>query len=362
MTGVDPDAGAPPPATATDHRVRRDTGSVPPGPPAFPEFRERFPWLGPDLQTLRNTLIDRVGLGHVDLSAFPDQSLTFPMPDGSGDRLLGRLNWPHTPRDRPLAILVHGLTGCEDSPYLRRVALTLLEAGFPTLRLNLRGAGPGRPLAKGQYHAGRSQDFRAVVDQLDPDLTANGVVAVGYSLGANMLLKCLGEDGRASRLTAAVAVSAPIDLKATQQRIMAPRNRVYHRFILKRMTREAAAPAADVTHQERERLSGLTTVYDFDNRFVAPRNGFGDADTYYARCSAEQFLPQIAVPTLVIHSLTDPWIPDAAYRRVDWAALPTVTALLPTGGGHLGFHGRGASRPWHERVTRQFLEWIVTGA
>ena len=45
---------------------------------------------------------------------------------------------------RPLVILIHGLTGSEDSLYLLTMARLLLDRGGRVLRLNLRGAGPSR--------------------------------------------------------------------------------------------------------------------------------------------------------------------------------------------------------------------------
>ena len=50
--------------------------------------------------------------------------------------------------------------------------------------------------------------------QLPEDLTRDGVVAVGYSMGGAMLLKYLGEEGSFSPLRAAATICAPIDLIA----------------------------------------------------------------------------------------------------------------------------------------------------
>ena len=90
---------------------------------------------------------------------------------------------------RPLVILVHGLTGCEDSVYLLSAARHLLDCGYTVLRLNVRGAGPSRPYCSELYHVGRTADFRRVLQQIPDELTKNGVVAIGYSLGGTMLLK-----------------------------------------------------------------------------------------------------------------------------------------------------------------------------
>jgi predicted alpha/beta-fold hydrolase len=319
----------------------------------FPQFVPRAPWIGADLQTLRNYLRRPA----VNLSDFPFERIELPMRDGSGDRLLGDLNRPEVPTDKPLAVLIHGLTGCSTGTYMLVSAQHLLRQGYPVLRLNLRGAGPARPLCRAQYHAGRSQDLRDALAALPAALTAWGVLAVGYSLGANMLLKYLGED--AGPIRAAAAISAPIDLAAASRRLSEPRNRIYHGWLLRRMQEEALA-GEGLEPREREAVRSTRSVLDFDDRFVAPRNGFVGAVDYYARSSAIGFLPSIAVPTLVIHALDDPWIPGAMYQRLEWRANRHLLPLLSAQGGHVGFHGRGTRLPWHDRCLEIFLKGAVS--
>lgn len=313
----------------------------------FPAFAPRPPWIGGDLQTLRNTVLDHFGRRPSDPGG---ERLEFPAADGSGDVLVGTLSRPAGPaRGRPLALLIHGLTGCQDSLYIRATATLLLERGYPVLRLNLRGAGPSRPSCRLRYHAGRSDDLRAVLAALPPALARHGIVAAGYSLGANLLLKYLGEEGGAAAFRAAVAVSAPIDLKAAQCAIMRPRNAVYHRYLLSRMREEALDQGSFPDPRDRELLRGIRTVYDFDDRVVAPRNGFGTAEVYYRESSALRHLGGIGVPTLVIHAADDPWIPAASYLAFDWDANPNLRLLLAPGGGHVGFHDRAGPPAWHDR-------------
>jgi predicted alpha/beta-fold hydrolase len=258
-------------------------------------------------------------------------------------------------RRAPLAVVIHGLSGSEDSPYMQVTAAALLERGHPVLRLNLRGAGPSRPLCRSQYHAGRSADLRDALRGLDRSLTADGLLLVGYSLGGNVLLKFLAEHGTALPVRAAAAVSAPLDLAAAARRILMSRNRVYHWNLLRAMKAEALAPAAELAPSERAAITQARTIVEFDDRFVARRNGFAGAVDYYARSSAERFLPAIAVPTLVVHALDDPWIPPSVYRRVRWSDNRHLHRAFSPGGGHVGFHGRGVRLPWHDQVLGEFF-------
>ena len=116
----------------------------------FPQFQERAPWLGADMQTLRNAV----------RGAPPDlpgrERLLLPMRDG--DRLAARLDVPADAIARPLVVLVHGLTGSEASAHVVATMLHLVGQGWPVLRLNLRGAAPSRPTSAGRYHAGRTEE------------------------------------------------------------------------------------------------------------------------------------------------------------------------------------------------------------
>lgn len=327
--------------------------------PEFPPFRSRPPWWGADLQTLRNFLT-RVQASGDGLDA---ERLTLPLADGSGDALSGLLQRPVAGgAERPLAVLVHGLAGSEDSSYMGVSAAQLLARGHRVLRLNLRGAGRSRPLCRLQYHAGRSGDLRDALAALPASLTRGGLLLVGYSLGGNLLLKFLAEHAAALPVLGAVSVSAPIDLAAASRRFLHPRNAVYQWHLLRGMKRESLGPGARVTDAERAAIRGSRTVLEFDDRFVAPRNGYRGADEYYAENSAERFLARIRVPTLLIQARDDPWIPPDAYLRFPWSHHPQLTPLLPARGGHVGFHARGGDAPWHDRCIAAHAERLAGSA
>jgi predicted alpha/beta-fold hydrolase len=300
------------------------------------------------------------------LSAWPSERLFFETDDGSGDRLQGVL---HRNGDGPLVVLLHGLTGCEESFYVLETARFLLSQELSVLRLNLRGAGPSRQTCRGQYCAGSSDDLATVLGQLPRDLVRRGLVLIGYSLGGNIVLKYLAEKTRAEKTWAekpvavepvcAIAVSAPIDLASASRRMTAPRNRLYHEWLLKRMADEAAAGAAALTDTEQSAIAGARSVYALDDVFVAPRNGFADADDYYRKCSAGGMLADIATPALLIHARNDPWIPADVFENLPLAGLAKISLALADSGGHVGFHGRAGRTPWHNQCAYTYLSSFV---
>jgi predicted alpha/beta-fold hydrolase len=272
---------------------------------------------------------------------------------GDGDTLNGVLHRPQAATGR-IVVLVHGLTGCEDSAYVRATARHLLLAGRPVLRLNLRGAPPSRATCRRMYHAGRSDDLALVFDRLaDRGDAPGGIDAVGYSLGGNVLLKHLSETGGASPVSRAVAVSAPLDLATVSRRLEAPRNRFYHRWLLARMQADWRGGPLDLTDRQRAALDEARSIRAFDDQVVAPANGFADADDYYARCSSGPLLRQIVRPTLLVHADDDPWIPVEIYRRYSVRQADGIRFVITRGGGHVGFHGRTGR--WHDAAVRAFL-------
>jgi predicted alpha/beta-fold hydrolase len=321
----------------------------------LPPFRPRFPWWGADLQTIAI----RLSPFESNLSPHISERVCFCMADRSGDILVGMLDRPAEPvSGRPLIILVHGLTGCENSPYMLNGARHLLRCGYRVLRLNLRGCGASRPYCREHYHVGRTADFRRVLWQLSEELTESGIVAVGYSLGGAMLLKYLGEEGSFSPLRAAATICAPLDLMQTSQHMMRPRNWLYHNYILSDLKKEALAEGARVSPEEREIVRGARSVFEYDDRFISPRYGFRDGEDYYELCTPLPYMPEIRIPTMVLAAGDDPWIPAEYYRDFKWGDNPALLPVIPEGGGHLGFHSASSDRPWCDLALEKFLERI----
>ena len=124
---------------------------------------------------------------------------------------------------QPTAVLVHGLAGCADAPYMVRLGVRLVQLGIRVVRVNLRNSGIGFGLAKGVYHAGRSDDLREVLAWLKDRDGLSPVALVGFSLGANLVLKLAAEaaddPAGAEALDCVLAANPPIDLTACSHRM-----------------------------------------------------------------------------------------------------------------------------------------------
>lgn len=303
------------------------------------------PWLpGPHLQTIvgrfwpwpRCHLIS--SYAEVDLGDGDRTSVLETIPEGwlKGD---------------PTAILIHGLGGCARSPYIVRVGKRLEELGIRVVRMNLRGAGSSFGLARSFYHSGKTEDVRAVAGWLAERTPGSPLALIGFSLGANLALKLAAEasDAPLEGLDCVLAANPPLDLNACCEMIGRPWNRLYDRNFLRNLRTEVTRLHRAFPDLEPVDLSRARSLYEFDELYTAPRNGFRDAADYYAQCSAGPLLHRIEVPGLVIHAEDDPFIPSWPFRSV---ALPPKLALeLIPCGGHLGYLSR---KPW--RGDRRWLD------
>lgn len=332
----------------------------------MPPFRPRAPWWGSDLQTLRDT---------VRPQRFPRlDSEPLVVDVGAGDRLLGLLDRPLNRQSPPLGLVLvlPGLGGDSEGIGTRRLGLRLCQAGFAVVRLNLRGAGTGRSLARGTYAARCDQDLLPVIQacqQLARSLGAPHpplrLLGVGISLGGAILLNLThGRPQDPSPFDALVCLSSPLDLAEASRRIDRPRNAIYQRWMVRRLLRQAKADPYGVTLEEELRLkhsrSRALTLRGFDAALTAPRWGWDSVDAYYAGASPLRWLEQggIGLSTLLVHSSDDPWVPMdshlALQRRLSGSASERLQLVLTPGGGHNGFHDPEGC--WSDRLVVRWLQ------
>jgi predicted alpha/beta-fold hydrolase len=309
-----------------------------------PRF-EPHPWLAdPHLQTIVARFLPSPR--HQLASRYAEISLE------RGDRIAVLDSRPQgwSPGD-PSSILVHGLGGCARSPYIVRVARKLVDSGIRVVRMNLRGAGSGFGASRSYYHSGSTDDLRAVAEWLTDRAPGSPIALVGFSLGANLVLKLAGEaaDRPVSGLDCVVAANPPLDLETCCRQIQQRVNRRYDQNFLRNLRREVSRLHQAFPDLEPVDFSTARSLIDFDELYTAKQNGFASALDYYTQCSAGVFVPRIEVPGLVIHARDDPFIPVAPFLSVTFP--PGLALELIEKGGHLGYFSR---TPW--RGDRRWLD------
>ncbi len=274
---------------------------------------------------------------------------------------------------RPLVVLFHGLTGSSNSAYILGMQQALEDRDWDSVAVNFRGCS-GRPNRLPRaYHSGETGDVDFVLSVCRERYPERTILAIGYSLGGNALCKWLGEQGRektntgkANIIDGGVVVSAPYELARCATRLDQGFSKIYRKRLIDELTQGITLKKNLYRHTAQEdylyRLESLgpleeiKSFWQFDDRVVAPLHGFSSAQDYYQRSSARQFVPDIKIPTLLVHAIDDPFMPeDVAPTSEECPA--GVELALTSQGGHVGFV-TGSWLPWK---TEFWLEEYIPG-
>ncbi len=265
--------------------------------------------------------------------------------------------------DAPIVLVLHGLEGSTRRHYMLVTYHELLARGLRPVGMNFRGCSGEPNRLPRFYHSGDTDDLRYVLEHLAGRFPGVPMGAIGFSLGGNVLLKYLGEEGDAAnrRLRAAVAISVPFDLAAgaaTLERGLM--GRIYTEYFLRNLRKKVRAKAnlleglIDVEATLRAR-----TLRAFDDAATAPLHGFADSADYYRRASSAPYLEQIRVATLLLQAEDDPFLPPNAIPRSAIAGNRFLVPGFTERGGHVGFMTPAAPRRlgfWAEEEAARFVE------
>ena len=249
------------------------------------------------------------------------------------------------PQDRPMLVVLHGLESSAESNYARQLLQAAAEQGWNAAVLHFRDCGDYRNRLPRRYHAGETNDLRYFLNKLRTDGHEGPIVAAGYSLGGNVLLKYLGEDGASTPVSAAAAVCVPLSLQICADALTIGFSKLYQKHLLKRMKRAVETKFDRHTAAfDWDRAMSAATFADFDDAVTAPLHGFSGKDEYYAKCSSLGYLRNVDRPTLIINSRDDPFMTPDMLPEPD-ALSGQVTLEVSEQGGHVGFIAGGS--PWN---------------
>ena len=295
---------------------------------------------------------------------------TLPTPDGDEivlDHVVAATG--PEPRPRPRLIALHGLEGSSFSPSVQGVLRLARERGWNATALNFRSCAR-EPTRRGRaienrtarlYHSGETTDLDFVVRVLGRREPRAPLLAVGSSIGGNVLLKWLGEQGSDSPLVAAAALSTPYHLERCARNLETPLGRLYSAASLRTLRPKALSTAsrfpAAARAMDLARIRASRTFFAFDDAATAPLHGFAGASDYYARSSSLGYLGRIRTPTLGISARNDPFLPEAVLDEARKAASPALRLWTPASGSHLAFP---EGPPWAlaSWAEREIVAWL----
>ncbi len=314
-------------------------------------------WLpGPHLPTVWGKFARRLPDAHERIELWPTSD---------GDRIsVARVDAPD--REAPLLAILHGLEGTVRSKYAQGLMHEARAYGWSAALLIFRTCDGRVPAVPRLYHSGETTDADHFLRGLAAERPGRPIVVVGVSLGANVLLKWLGEQSDAAprEIRRAAAVSTPFDLGAGARFLETGFSRAYSRHFVKTLKRKAEAVRAQ--HPQLpvswERVESSRTFWEFDDAFTAPVHGFAGADDYYQRSSSIHFLPHISRPTLLHSAVDDPFLPPVVLDRVREIARanPQLAVDFTPKGGHVGWV---SGPPWAARYSMEprVISWLAEG-
>ncbi|MBS1805185.1 MAG: alpha/beta fold hydrolase [Acidobacteria bacterium] len=277
-----------------------------------------------------------------------------------GSQVMCHCNWQaeSVRAQRLTVILVHGLEGSSESRYIRGIASRAWDAGCNVVRMNMRNCGDTDHLTPTLYHSGLSADVGAVVRHYAAKFRLERVGLVGYSMGGNLVLKLAGEWGSDPPLSAVATVCPAVDLAAGSDALHEPGNRIYEWHFLRGLMRRYRRKAALYPQvYGSDKVGPIRSLRQFDNDIVARHCGFRDADDYYYRAASARVVDKIAVPTLILRAVDDPFVRMTSETRAKLLSNPNVLLVETPHGGHCAYlsRDRGEDIHWAEASVVRYL-------
>lgn len=275
------------------------------------------------------------------------------------------LDWAQVGERKPLVVITHGLEGHSRSHYCQGMAGALQRAGWDVLTWNFRGCSgkPNRNLQS--YHSGATGELQIVLDHVFSTSDYERIALVGFSLGGNMTLKYLGDLGTEadSRICGAIGLSVPCDLASSAKKLEQWQNRFYMARFMRSLRTKVQEKATRFPDQiSTEGLDEMRTFAEFDDTYTGPIHGFKNADDYWTQSSCRHVLQNIAIPTLLVSALDDPFLTPECFPHEAAKVNSHFHLETPKHGGHLGFvEFNERDEYWSERRAVRFLAKEMEG-
>ncbi len=280
-----------------------------------------------------------------------------------GDQLKLSISYADTTTQNITVVLFHGLSGDENSSYMVRIAKKLLNLGYHVVRVNHRGANKHLlPLARGIYHAGKSDDIYAVLEHLATVDKQTQLIPIGFSISGNMLLKALAEHSDTDlSIKHAIAIAPPMDLLASMAKLSQKNNAIFNRHFAKRLYQLFKHRAITHDHYQifQEKAATLPKnygVYEIDETYTAKEAGFVTAHAYYTHSSAKNYLAKITCQTTIVCDHDDPFVDN---RFAIGLSHTNIDIQWTHKGGHMGYLSRCKGwRPFEFWLDKKIISLI----
>jgi len=256
-----------------------------------------------------------------------------------------------------LAILLHGLEGNAQRPYIKSAGLQLVNADWDVAAVNYRGCSGENNLLYQSYHSGKTDDLETIINHILEKDVYQEIVLIGFSLGANLLLKYLGErENPPKQIKKGIAISVPSSLRGSLESLNKTQNWLYSvAFLISLRKKYKLKMSLFQEDMNSSDLDKIKTLKDFDDIYTSKAHGFKDAYDYYQKNSSNQFIPNIKIPILILNAKNDSFLNQDCYPYAIAENSKNIYLETPLYGGHVGFHQTNKEY-YSEKRTIQFLK------
>ncbi|MGM0931904.1 MAG: YheT family hydrolase [Bacteroidota bacterium] len=260
-------------------------------------------------------------------------------------------------KSEKLVILLHGLAGNAQRPYMKAMARIFSKNGWDTAAMNFRSCSGEMNRLYRSYNAGATEDLEAVINHILAENRYSEIALVGFSLGGNLMLKYLGETSEIpSEIKSAVAISTPCDLGASLEELSQTRNIIYSKRFVRNLKKELFQRHLAFPEKiSKEEIAGCKSLRDIDELYTSRAHGYKNAADYYKKCSSLQFLPNIQIPTLLINAENDSFLSATSYPVEIAKNSKDLHLEIPAHGGHVGFI-QNKKTYYHEERALEFVQ------
>ena len=270
------------------------------------------------------------------------------------------LDWSVSERQSDkLVIITHGLEGDSGRHYVTGMAKIFSANGYDALGWNCRSCSGEMNRLVRFYHHGDASDLRAVIHHSIQQYGYKHIVLIGFSMGGSLTFRAIAENPSEvpPEVKKAIGFSVPCSLKGSVDALSTSENRVYLNRFLKKLGKKIKIKATLFPDQiDATGYDSIKTFIEFDNRYTAPLHGYQNALDFYEKASVGPLLHQVAIPSLIVQSVNDPFLLPNCMPIETAEKHPHLFLEMPKEGGHCGFMIRGQSYTWAEIRALSFAE------
>ncbi|XP_050268866.1 embryogenesis-associated protein EMB8-like [Quercus robur] len=268
----------------------------------------------------------------------------------------------HLPPDSPLLILLPGLAGGSENTYVRHMLVRARTKGWRVVVFNNRGCSNSPVTTPQLFSASFTGDMREVVAHVATSYPKANLYAVGWSMGANILVRYLGEESHTCPLSGAVSLCNPFNLVNSGEDF---RYGFYDKALassLRKIFKKHALLFEDMGGEFNIQLAANAKyVRYFDDALTRVSFGFKSVDDYYSNSNSSDSVKHVGIPLLCIQAANDPVAPARGIPREDIKENPNCLLIVTPKGGHLGWVAGDEApcgAPWTDPVVMDYLQHL----